>query len=637
MLRRAFCKLLLVAIVVFSLLTLCSAVMAQGRSDEGLERAIAAQEKHNEVLLAKAGVQGTGVGLDASDRHVIKVFTDTPGVGGVPRQLEGVPVEVVVAGKFVARVLPTARFPRPVPIGVSTGHPRITAGTIGCRVTDGTNVYALSNNHVYANENKASIGDNVLQPGPSDGGSNPADAIGTLHDFEPIQYARGRVPPTNIIDAAIALSSTSLLGTATPATPDSYGTPSSTTTPAVPGLQVQKYGRTTAWTTGTVDSVNATVWVRYDRGTVLFVEQIMITPGDFSAGGDSGSLIVTYNPDNSNEKSPVGLLFAGSDTLTIANPIDAVLDRFGVTIDDTPQGPVDNPPTVDLTNPLDGATVSGSISVAADASDDVGVTQVEFFVDGISISVDTTAPYEVPSWNSASVADGPHIIEAVATDTIGQTATDSVSVTVDNVDDPPNVYITNPENGAKVSGTVTVTADASDDKGVDQVEFFVDGASIGADMTAPYEVPSWNSASVADGPHIIEAVATDTIGKTASDSVSVTVDNSGPATMHVGDLDGYSEKRSKGNWEAIVTITVHNSAHTPVAGVVVNAQWNNNGSTWTDSGETDSNGKCTLLSGILPRNRTIATLTVTDMLDYEPGENHDPDGDSDGTTITVSK
>ena len=84
---------------------------------------------------------------------------------------------------------PTARHPRPVPIGVSTGHPDITAGTIGARVTNGTSVWALSNNHVYANVNRASIGDAVIQPGDYDGGSSPADDIGTLAAYVPIDFS----------------------------------------------------------------------------------------------------------------------------------------------------------------------------------------------------------------------------------------------------------------------------------------------------------------------------------------------------------------------------------------------------------------------------------------------------------------
>jgi chitodextrinase len=219
---------------------------------------------------------------------------------------------------------------RPVPIGVSTGHPDITAGTIGCRVTDGTNVYALSNNHVYANENLASIGDNVLQPGTYDDGVDPDDAIGTLADFEPIVFHPRK---TNTIDAAIALTTTDKLGNATPLNdpyyPDGYGTPSSKTAPADVGLAVQKYGRTTGHTYGEVTGINATVRVSYSTRSAIFVGQILITPGTFSAGGDSGSLIVT----DDDGKNPVGLLFAGSSTLTVANPIDAVLEAFGVTID----------------------------------------------------------------------------------------------------------------------------------------------------------------------------------------------------------------------------------------------------------------------------------------------------------------
>ena len=223
---------------------------------------------------------------------------------------------------------PTARFDRPVPIGVSTGHPDITAGTIGARVTDGTNVYALSNNHVYADENLASIGDNVLQPGAYDGGVDPADAIGTLSRYVSIRFDGSN----NVVDAAIALSSSGILLNSTP--DDGYGVPSTATTPAAIGLAVQKYGRTTGLTHGSVEAINVTVNVGYDSGTARFVNQIMVqdnAPGrvdGFSAGGDSGSLIVTEDGN-----SPVALLFAGSKFYTLANPIGAVLDELGVTID----------------------------------------------------------------------------------------------------------------------------------------------------------------------------------------------------------------------------------------------------------------------------------------------------------------
>ena len=179
------------------------------------------------------------------------------------------------------------RCARPVPIGVSTGHPAITAGTIGARVISGGSVYALSNNHVYANQNDATLGDAVIQPGSVDGGTS-ADDIGTLDAFEPIKFDG----TNNTMDAAIALSSTDNLGNATPS--DGYGTPSSSIVSAYLGQAVQKHGRTTNWTTGTVSEINVTVNVCYEvdfpwcTKMAKFVDQIAIEGGDFSAGETPG-------------------------------------------------------------------------------------------------------------------------------------------------------------------------------------------------------------------------------------------------------------------------------------------------------------------------------------------------------------
>ena len=184
-------------------------------------------------------------------------------------------------------------------------------------------------------------------------------------------------------------------------------------------------------------------------------------------------------------------------------------------------------PTVTLTSPAEGATVSGQVQLQANASDDHGVTQVDFRVDGTSIGTDATAPYSVP-WTTTSVADGPHTVTAIATDTIGQTASDANGVTVDNLDGPPNVTVTAPTEGATVAGQVQIQANASDDKGVTQVEFRVDGTSLGTDTTAPYSM-AWNTTGVGGGAHTVEAVATDTIGQTGADSNAVTVDNTPPS------------------------------------------------------------------------------------------------------------
>jgi hypothetical protein len=223
---------------------------------------------------------------------------------------------------------PYSKWSPLVPIGVSTGHPDITAGTIGARVKDNLgNIYALSNNHVYADENRASTGDNVLQPGPYDGGRNPGDAIGTLSRYVPIVFSRGA---NNVVDAAIALSSVAQLGNSTPLD-YGYGVPKSTPVQAYIGQWVMKYGRTTGLTMGLVYAIEATVKVSYDSGVARFIHQIVIIPitDVFSAGGDSGSLIVSVDE----ERQPVGLLFAGSTLFTVANPINEVLEQLGVSID----------------------------------------------------------------------------------------------------------------------------------------------------------------------------------------------------------------------------------------------------------------------------------------------------------------
>jgi hypothetical protein len=343
MCRRIFCKVLLVVIVVFAVLFLSGILSAQGRSGE--DRVKEVQEKHTARLMTIKGVVGTAVGHDQEDQPDIKVFVEGPGVAGIPKKLDDVSVEAVVTGKIYALkpggngkppstgVDPTARFDRPVPIGVSTGHPNITAGTIGCRVKDGSgNVYALSNNHVYADENRANIGDNVLQPGAYDGGKDPDDAIGKLYKFEQIVFSTSA---SNTVDAAIAAiikdGDIPRVGKATPS--NGYGTPKSATAPAIVNMQVQKYGRTTGLTKGKIYAKNATVDVWYDTGVARFVGQLIITPGPFSAGGDSGSLIVKKDRIASENNKPVGLLFAGSQTITVANPIDAVLTAFGVAID----------------------------------------------------------------------------------------------------------------------------------------------------------------------------------------------------------------------------------------------------------------------------------------------------------------
>jgi len=194
------------------------------------------------------------------------------------------------------------------------------------------------------------------------------------------------------------------------------------------------------------------------------------------------------------------------------------------------------PPTVSITTPASGATVSGAaVTVSATASDNVGVAGVQFKLDGANLGTeDTTSPYSV-AWNSTSATNDPHTLTAVARDAANSTTSAGVSVTVNNAapapdPTPPTVSITAPANGATVSGTaVTVAATASDNVGVAGVQFKVDGANLGAeDTTSPYSV-AWNSTSTTNGPHTLTAVARDAANTTTSAGVSVTVNNAGPS------------------------------------------------------------------------------------------------------------
>lgn len=186
-------------------------------------------------------------------------------------------------------------------------------------------------------------------------------------------------------------------------------------------------------------------------------------------------------------------------------------------------------PSVIITAPINGASVANTIAVSANAADDVGVAGVQFQLDGVNLdSEDTTAPYSV-SWDTTTAPDGSHTLTATARDAAGNQATSAaVSITVSNASDatPPTVAITAPVNGASVSDTITVAANATDANGVAGVQLQVDGINVGAeDTTQPYSV-TWNTAASSNGAHALTAIARDTAGNMAtSAAVTVTVSN----------------------------------------------------------------------------------------------------------------
>ena len=278
--------------------------------------------------------------------------------------------------------------------------------------------------------------------------------------------------------------------------------------------------------------------------TVVFSEPVSgFTGSDVSVGGTAaGSKTVQVSGGPSTYNAAVSGM-TGSGTVTAAIAAGVASDAAGNTntastsTDNTVtfNAPDTTPPTVSITSPANGATVSGTINVTASASDNVGVTSVQFRLDGVNAGApDTSAPYSIP-WNTATVANGTHTLTAVARDAAGNTRTSApVSVTVSNGPPPdttpPTVSITSPANGATVSGTINVTASASDNVGVAGVQFQLDGVNAGApDTSAPYAI-AWNTTGASDGTHTITAIAQDTAGNTRTSSlVTVTVSNAPPA------------------------------------------------------------------------------------------------------------
>ncbi len=545
--------------------------------------AIAAQERFTPALMRIPGVVGTAVGLLPNGRAAVRVFLESGEARGLPAALDGVPVATQVTGRFMALSDPTTRQ-RPAPVGFSVGHPSITAGTFGARVKNGSGqVFVLSNNHVLANQNDASIGDPALQPGPYDGGTIANDQVGTLYAFQPIDFS---LSGQNTMDAAIALTTTANMGNATPAD-DGYGLPNAViwgdanhdgvfdNKSALLGLNVAKYGRTTKLTQGQITGINATVEICYEVlfifciKSAYFVDQIIVEPGGFSGGGDSGSLIVAADPN----RNPVALLFAGSSTQTIANRIDLVLNHFGVSVD----GAADTLPPPPPPEPVT----------------DVAITSV-------------TAPSSVTQGDAASVV--------VTVQNVGnQDVTASFDVTLKDTTD--NVAI----------GTQTVA-----------------GLAAGASTSLTF---NWSTVGSSTGSHTLIArhgLADDNSANDLGTAVVTVNAPGGASSMHVGDLDGTASDDGT-TWSAIVEITIHDQDHQLLNNATVVGDWSRTGlnANTCTTGELGGNGTCIVLFPSLRRSVKSVTFTVTSVtlngVTYQATSNHDVDGSSNGTTVKVNR
>ena len=541
-----------------------------------VQAAIVIQERHTSELLKIPGVLGTAVGMTPNGAAVLKVLLASADVGGLPATIEGLTVSPVVTGMIMARSDPTLRQ-RPAPLGFSVGHFAITAGSIGARVVDSNgNVYVLSNNHVLANSNDASIDDAIYQPGAFDGGT-AADQIATLFAFKPIDFSGA----ANSFDAAIARSTTADLGFATPSD-DGYGAPSAQifddangdglfdNINDLLGLPVQKYGRTTKLTHGQITGINGTVTVCYEVLYIFCIKsatynnQLIIDAAGFSGGGDSGSLIVT----DDGQFHAVGLLFAGSSTQTIVNRIDFVLSYFGVAIDNGNSAP---PPPVT----------------------DVAITSV-------------SAPASLNQGTTANVV--------VTVRNVGNQSVGAFDVSLQDVTD--NVAIGTPQT--------------------------VSGLFPGAAATQTF---TWNTSSSSLQTHTLTAMHSLTDDNAANNSASATstVNAAGTATgMHIGDLDG-STTRSANSWSATVTVTVHDVNHNPTNGATVKGVWSVSGlnSNTCTTGELGGTGTCIMLFPSLSLSTPAVTFRIQKVTksgqSYNPFDNHDVDGGTNGTGIRVPR
>jgi hypothetical protein len=304
------------------------------------------QERHTAELMAKPGVVGTATTIDENGNPAVMVLTETAlGAGRLPATLDGVPVVEEVTGKFRAMAVADHQVKQtpPIQMGTSGGwrydlaNGYCCGGTLGSCVKKGTTQYVLSNYHVLeadivpgGNNRIAQAGDPVVQPGLIDVNCTAANAqnVASLSGIKSLPNSNVDCAIASVISGQVRTDGSIL----------EVGTISASTVGASVGQAVKKSGRTTGLSRSTISGLNATVSVQYENEcaggnafTKTFTGQIVVKNkgSRFLNSGDSGSLMVedvTTNP------RAVGLLFAGSSTSAIANPIGQVLSFLGATM-----------------------------------------------------------------------------------------------------------------------------------------------------------------------------------------------------------------------------------------------------------------------------------------------------------------
>jgi len=315
------------------------------------------QDRHTPELMSDPDVIGTATTLDDNgDPAIMLLVTSQKALAGAPHSIEGIPVKAVFTDKIVAMKGPPgggggggggtnhkAIQTPPIKLGTSGGWADDLAngyccgGTLGALIQVGGQKRILSNYHVFeadivpgGNGIVATTGDDIIQPGLIDVNCNKnnAQAVATLVVSHSLPGNNVDCSSANIISGMVDPSGAIL----------EIGTISSTTVAAFVGQAVKKSGRTTGLSRADVSGLNATVSISYENecagGTAFtktFTGQILTTNkgSKFLAGGDSGSLMVE---DVSSNPRAVGLLFAGSSTVAVAQPINEVLNFRNATM-----------------------------------------------------------------------------------------------------------------------------------------------------------------------------------------------------------------------------------------------------------------------------------------------------------------
>lgn len=393
-----------------------------------------AKRRHEAELLSYPNVQSVGVGHRhvggsnyGEEAIVVGVSKKVPlddldSDDVLPASIGDVTVDVQEVGEIVPEVL-DHRGPqaidrkgrhRPIPQGVSCGHPDVTAGSTGWvyQTGDGT-VYIGSNNHVLADINNASVGDPALQPGTADGGGS-GDQFGQLAHYVPIEAS---------VDVDLALAEVTNAKVA-----NSLAEVDAPITGVVDSLAVGdelvKSGRTTGVTRNTIQQLDASVNVNYggDAGTVTITGCILT--GDMSEGGDSGSPVAK---EVNGELRAAGRLFAGSSSVTVHHHIDNELTH--------------------LTSQFD------SIQLMTDEADSTPTA-------GVTLTLEQETPTEGNI--EATVQDGSGAAIEGATVTISGAASGSGTTDADGVVTIPSVPIGSYTVDATKNGYLSDSASISD-------------------------------------------------------------------------------------------------------------------------------------------------------------------------------